>query len=387
MSSNRVEQEISDSVVVVAGTQSHESDSDQAVANIDSKEIVPISNNPVVPYRPTDFVDIPTGPPVLLVVDPTNFDHFKNYIRSKSCYNAAILDKAVPTKRTPRVAFQIDIWSLMEHRSIEQRVKPYRGETTPGKRSANPFDWKDPQFEPSSTIVEGYRTKSFPLEQTQQKVKCTSCDADGKQLCSLCNGRGQVYKNNNISQCSRCSGRGYTSCSRCAGTAYLLVYDQLNIKWNTEHSTQFYQDTFLPEKTIRKTPNKPTFYERDVDWMNDIFLTSYDDLYEEIAKSPVRFEKGIQQQYQDFHFIKLKDSTVIRRLKILIRYIDVEEIEYQLDGFTNDTERHKGTNIFSYLQYSQNDKGQPLIYEDDYPKNCGGCFGPKSGCRCGCSIS
>ncbi len=38
---------------------------------------------------------------------------------------------------------------------------------------------------------------------------------------------------------------------------------------------------------------------------NDTFLTSYADLFRIISEnSPVRFEKGIQQQYQDNHFIK-----------------------------------------------------------------------------------
>ncbi len=45
-----------------------------------------------------------------------------------------------------------------------------------------------------------------------------------------------------------------------------------------------------------------------------------------------------------------------------------------------------GTNTFTYLQYSQDGKGQPLIYENDYPLNCCGCLGPKAACRCNCSI-
>ena len=388
MSTSRVTPMTLDIAVVDPETQSTEPASNQVVANVSSKELVTISNNAVVPVEPTDFVEIPIGTLILPVVDPTNFDHFKNYIKSKLCYNAAILDKAVVSKRTECMAFQIDMWSLMEHRSTEQRTKPYRGEKAPGKRQANLFQWKDSQYERSSANVENQVTKSFPLTETYQKIKCQACDANGKKLCNLCNGRGHVMRNNNISQCSRCSGSGYTGCDRCASTAYLLVYDQLNIKWHTERSKQFYQNTFLPEKTIRETQNKPIFYEKDSEWTNDIFLTSYDDLFQVIAeKSPVRFEKGIQQQYQDFHFIKLKESTVIRRLKILIRYINVLEIDYKLEGFTNNTKRHQGTNTFTYLQYGQNDKGQPLIYENDYPKNCCGCFGPASGCRCGCSIS
>ncbi len=70
--------------------------------------------------------------------------------------------------------------------------------------------------------------------------------------------------------------------------------------------------------------------------------------------------------------MKLKETKVKN-------YIDIYLIMYFL--YLN-----IGTNTFTYLQYGQDDKEQPLIYENDYPLNCCGCFGPKGSCRCSCTI-
>jgi hypothetical protein len=316
--------------------------SGQEIAVLDSTQVAISSNSLHSQYDITKFVSVPTGPSVPSVVDRTNFDHFKRYVKNKWCYDSAILDTAVVGEGIERMAFQVDIWSLMEHRSISQRQRPYNGESAPGKRYKNIFDLTDSDIQTPSTIIKGERTKSYPLKETQTKQKCRFCNTEGKQQCSSCNGRGIIIKNNNTNQCSHCRGRGLINCNQCNSAAYLLVYDEVKVTWHTIHSVDYYQNTFLPTNMIQKMPDKPIFYDGSCEWTNDIFLTSFGELYRVIGDSPVHFEKGIQQQYQDKHFIKLEPSSVIRRLKCLIRYIEIRETDYKLDGHINETERNKG---------------------------------------------
>jgi hypothetical protein len=322
----------------------------QEVALPTGKQVINRSDNLPVRYDPTNFVALPqaTGPVIPPLVDPNNFDHFKRYAKSKLCYNAAILDQATAVERTERIAFQVDMWSLMEHRSVEEHTKPYDDfESVPGQDIGNLFDWDDFPFEPPSTIIEGQRSKSHPLSKTQRKVACPLCDAEGKQQCSSCNGRGQILANNKTSQCSRCRGKGKIKCTKCAGSGYLLSYYEMKITWETIHSIGWYQNSFLPDKIIQRMPNKDTFFDANLHWTNDIFLTSYGNLFQTILQeSPVKFEKNVQQQYQDGHFAKLKDATVMRRLKCLIRYVNISQTDYQLDGYVNKEERNKGKYLY-----------------------------------------
>jgi hypothetical protein len=232
----------------------------------------------------------------------------------------------------------------MEHRSVKECTKPYDDyEVTPGKDIGNLFDWDDFPFDTPSTVIEGQRNKSHPLAETQRKVACPSCDTKGKEPCSSCNGQGKIRANNQLSQCSRCRGKGEVKCNRCAASGYLLAYYEMKITWETLHSVRWYQNSFLPEKIIRQMPDKDIFYEANLNWTNDIFLTSYGNLFQTIVEdSPYRFEKHVQQQYQDGHFSKLKDATLMRRLKFLIRYINIKQTDYVLDGYINKEDRNKG---------------------------------------------
>jgi hypothetical protein len=118
----------------------------------------------------------------------------------------------------------------------------------------------------------------------------------------------------------------------------------MKLTWYSIRSTDFYQNSFLPKDIIYSIPNKSPLYENDCDWTNDIFLVNYGNLYKSvIEKSPLDFGQGIQQQYQDKHFAKLKPNMTIRRLKCLIRQVDIVETDYKLDRYRNQVEPHIGT--------------------------------------------
>jgi len=120
----------------------------------------------------------------------------------------------------------------------------------------------------------------------------------------------------------------------------------LTVEWNTKKTVSPYQNTFLPEKKIRRRLKKKIFFDADREWDNHIFLTNYPNLYETIAIcSPPnlakKFGQDIQKQYQT-HFAALKPSQKMRKMKILIRKVDIIETDYQLEGYTNKSGTHKG---------------------------------------------
>jgi len=352
--SNRVGADDQNDVVVHSTTDKNPAGYN-AVSVIVSQTPLPVTDlktrvsTPINPsgkqYQPTDFVVgqiVPIGLPVV-VTNLDSFDHFKQYIQSKCCYNSAPLDQAIVVVKKNRNAFQVDMWTLMEHRSIEWKTRPYRGESVPGIHIDNVFNWKDFPFDTPSTAIPKKRTRSHTLTDTQHKIMCSSCNGQGKQHCSSCNGTGNVARAQGTLRCSHCHGKGNVNCDKCATSGYLLSWAIMTMTWHTLHSIGIYQNTFLPEKIIRKIPGKPTFYENDMEWTNDIFLLNYGNLYRIITeKSSLDFGQGIQQQYQNCHFAKLTNSMLIRKLKCLIRKVDIIETNYKLDGYVNKSERNRG---------------------------------------------
>jgi hypothetical protein len=351
--SNRVEQDTQIAVVV------HSTTLDDPTNNVIS-EIVPRSQLPVAGstsvvtiseeptgkvYTETDFVQGPVVKrgPIVVVENLDSFDNFKRYIKGKFCYDSTPLDQAVVVGKKNRKAFRVDMWTLMEHRSVEWKTRPYRNESVPSKGVDNVFDWTNFSFDTPPTIISKDRIRSHVLTDTQRKTMCSLCNGQGKQHCTSCNGVGNIASGPRSTRCSRCHGAGKLNCAQCAASGHLLSWAVMAIKWHTIHSVGVYQNTFLPEEIIRRIPNKSIFYENDMKWTNDVFLLHYGNLYKTITEnSPVDFGLGIQQQYQDYHLAKLENSMIIRQLKCLIREVDIIETDYKLDGYVNTSEQNKG---------------------------------------------
>ena len=302
---------------------------------------------PGTAYDVTHFVPIPDNhlPLTTLPDDAHNFDHFKLYIKSKPCYDATPLSRATIMTQKECAAFRVDLWTLMEHRTVAWHTRPYRGDPVPGKDVGDPFSRKGFAAETPRTTIKKKCMKSFPLTDTQSKIVCTLCSGTCKQQCDSCHGGGQVSCCMKSSVCSHCHGSGEVKCGECGACGYLLRWATLNITWHSIESVSCYQDekdTFLPENIIRKLPRKPVFYENDLEWNNDIFLLGYGTLFQTIGESsPVDFGTELQKQYQS-HYIQLQDSMVIRRIKCLIRRVDMIRTDYQLDDFVNRSQRNKG---------------------------------------------
>ena len=297
----------------------------------------------------TNFVP----PPVLgnrlptLPDNPYDFEHFKHYIDQKLCYNSAPLTQSAFIKAQERIAYRIDMWTLMEQRSVEWRTKPYTNEETPGKTLGNIFHWEDLPFETPRADLEREVKASCPLKDTQCKIRCTSCNGKGTQPCPSCHGQGHIIpRSGGSTLCPRCRGQGRLNCSTCTGSGLCLKWAVLTVKWNSFNTVSCCQNTFLPEKMIRRRLNKSIFFDGEQEWANNIFLTSYNELYQNIhgrvpADLSDKLGKELQKQYQT-HFIQKKQSTLIRRIKCLIRQVDIIEVDYRLEGYVNKGEQHRG---------------------------------------------
>lgn len=335
----------------VAVSQNAVIDSNDELLVIGARDKMIIARNqlPAVPvqFQTTDFVPMvgPLNQTPTLPADPYSLSHFQLYIKSKPCYNATPVADAKILKSQERIAYRVDLWTLMEHRSIVWKERPYRDESVPGQAVLDIFNVKDLPFETPGTVVKGTLKIEHPLEHTQRKIMCPLCTGKGSTPCSPCYGQGQVIpRNNNRTQCSKCHGQGKLNCTKCKGSGFLLTFAVLTVGWNTIHTEACYQNTFLPEKLILKRLKKSVFYDEDKEWNNSLFLTGLGALYDTIsAQSPPdlakKFGQDIQKQYQT-HFARLKDQMMIRRIKCLIRQVEIIEVDYQLKGYVNKSEPH-----------------------------------------------
>ncbi|CAF3286972.1 unnamed protein product [Rotaria socialis] len=386
--------QISNIPIVAVEDDETEPSREVATANPTTTAIVPRQSQ--IPLRGIDFVPIPMQQVVSLAfpIDPYSFDHFRKYIGSKLCYNAAPLDQSKIIKTQERVAYRVDIWTLMENRTLEWTTKPYRDEDTPNRTVGNIFDWDDISFDCPRADVEGIVKKSYPLEDTQAKIVCGFCRGQGAQKCAQCYGQGHFIPQNGYStRCLACNGQGTLSCVHCDRSGFLLKVATLKFEWESINSVNCYQNTFLPDKLIRLRRNKPVVFDGAIKWNSSMVLTNFPELIETLqGQTPGdlsdKLIKDIQKQYLT-HYIRLKKPTQsnrITKIKCLVRQVDVIEIDYRLDGYINKVGRNKGTDNFTYLVYGVEDNGTAMIYENDYPINCCGCIGSK-GCRCNCTIS
>jgi hypothetical protein len=109
------------------------------------------------------------------------------------------------------------------------------------------------------------------------------------------------------------------------------------------------------------------------------------------------------KEYQEKHLKPtLGANNRMRRLVCTIERLDFEEVHYTLDKqYINKQNSALGKlfiylhflphslligNTFRFCKFPVDGKGQ-VIYENDYPLNCCGCFGDKCACHsCCCTI-
>ncbi|CAF4182411.1 unnamed protein product, partial [Adineta steineri] len=170
---------------------------------VKTAEPAPVTSIIQLPVLPEGSYTVATLPS-----SPSNLSHFQQHVKSKFCYNTGPIDTATFIKSQQRVAYWAEIWTLMEHRSVETKERPYKGESASGQAGGNLFDFKDLPILTPQTNIKGTQKTSCPLDKTQRKVICGQCNGRGKQQCASCAGQGHLIptKNNNNTQCTTCRG-------------------------------------------------------------------------------------------------------------------------------------------------------------------------------------
>lgn len=326
-----------------------------------------------MPSQVHPAADTPSQPPPSYeshLGSGADLEPFRRHIRNKSCYHADAIEHATVVSVNPRVAFQIEMWTLMEKRWVTWSEKPYHDEPVPGNPIGNLFT--NHQFKSPPTIINDKHIDKRDLIDSQVCIQCDTCKGFGKYDCTICRGKTRVncldchhhgyYRNGSICRqchgvgtvsCRACVGSGKKNCDRCNVSGKLLKLPTLNIEWYTKHSTSYAQNTFLPENKIEIATIKQCFFDADQSWSIDEQFSSLGNLQSTIkSDSPMEFWSDVNKQYTDNHFLQLREDTKIVRLKCTIDRIDITEINYSSPNYNNTINPSKG-------------KLLSLIYDDD----------------------
>lgn len=171
--------------------------------------------------------DTPSPPPPTYesqLNSNADLEPFRKHIRNKLCYHADAVEQATVVAVNPCVAFQLEMWSLMEKRWLTWSEKPYNNEPVVGNSPSNLLT--NHQFTLPTTIITDKQTDKCDLFDSQVCIECDSCKGLGKFVCATCRGTAQVYcldcghrgyyKNGNV--CRQCHGQGTTRCIPCMGS-------------------------------------------------------------------------------------------------------------------------------------------------------------------------
>lgn len=342
-------------------------------------------------------------------------DLLKSHVNSKLCYNSSALDKAKVGKvDKSQVAYQIDLWTLVETRELKRLQKPYQNEPVPGQpvQQAWSYDFRSP-----ATVLSGKKKEVHNLLDTHTVTVCSECNGVGRHTCPSCQGACakpctncsmevlpntdkilyrktcSFCKGSALEQCTTCDTIGYVNCKRCDKRGKIRHWYELTIQRYTIHSVSFQSNSQLPPKIIKKSTGKEVYWSNDQEWSKTTPLLEHlkKQLPDQQASFPVKAQE-IVEDYDKKHLKNIKENCEISRIKCEVRKLSIAEVEYELDGYVNKKYQNMGKicdrliktimnfllslgNKFKFYHYGTEKKDKPLIYEDDYPLNACGCCG------------
>ncbi|CAF1022509.1 unnamed protein product [Didymodactylos carnosus] len=135
-------------------------------------------------FHPSKAFEVPT------IVDSDTANSYltllRRYVNKKFCYHSDAASEGKIIKSDSRVAFQIDIWTLMEKRWIKTISSPYNGEDTPGEIVEDIFDKETYNLKADTTIIQRNQIGQIILPETQKKISCAACNGQRSiyELCS-----------------------------------------------------------------------------------------------------------------------------------------------------------------------------------------------------------
>ncbi|UJR34860.1 hypothetical protein I4U23_027639 [Adineta vaga] len=321
---------------------------------------------------------------------PKSLADFQRYLKSKCCYYSKPIENAELISVQPKVAFKCQMKILMETRKLRTKKTPYRWDTDTvlGSHSLGRFfENTERSGEAVGDIWNDYQIRlpsgdkfceTYALTNSASYTRCSKCR--GKKLisCSYCSGDGRIKI-----LFSLCKGGGQIICSDCKGYGGFRHLPTLTVKWFTRSSTWFYQNSFLHNKRIRKGQRTLFWSAKQESWSKGSSIENFvQTIYEETLDIPLR--ANIIKDYNETHHIPTKNKyNAMRRIDFVVERLGFEEICYTMGENYVNKRNPTSQNMFRFCQYSTA-KGQSMIYENDYPLNCCGCFGEKAACYSSC---
>ncbi|CAF1284000.1 unnamed protein product, partial [Didymodactylos carnosus] len=125
-------------------------------------------------------------------------------------------------------------------------------------------------------------------------------------------------------------GQGKIRCSSCKAQGGFLHLPTLTVKWHTRKSTWYCQNSYLPEKRIRKG-------RRTVFWSTKIVPWSEGSIMANTVESIIENTPGIDlkmsviKHYNEKHLNPTRSKNIVmRRMECSIERMDFEEIHYTM---------------------------------------------------------
>ena len=132
-------------------------------------------------------------------------------------------------------------------------------------------------------------------------------------------------------------------CDRCEKQGKLLNWYQLTIQWYVIHSVAYQANTPLPPKLINTAPGKEIYKSFDEKWSNaHSFINDFQNAF---ANQHTSFPVKLQETADEFnkkHLTKMKKTSQIVQLKLVIQKLNITEVEYEIEELTNKRDANIG---------------------------------------------
>ena len=140
---------------------------------------------------------------------------------------------------------------------------------------------------------------------------------------------------NNTRYCPTCRGTGKISCTSCNGLGGFLHSPTLHVSWHTRQSTWYRQNSYLPDKKIKKAALTLFWNARIVPWSKSSSIADAVASIDETTPD-IDLKASVIEHYGQQHLKKIGDSKALRRWECFIERLDFEEITYTMgEKYTN----------------------------------------------------
>ena len=132
-------------------------------------------------------------------------------------------------------------------------------------------------------------------------------------------------------------------CSYCRGYGGFLHTPHLTVKWYTPKTDWYYQNSFLPEKKIRKAKLTLFWSGRREPWSEGSSIAAFVDTIDE-QHTVIDLKMDVIRHYHDKHLNPMQSkNNLMRRLQCTIERMDFEEVEYTMgEKYLNEKDRTRG---------------------------------------------